>query len=527
MKTIAALLLSMALSTGFTNPVIPGFHPDPSVCAVGDDFYLVTSTFQYFPGVPVFHSRDLVHWEQIGNALDRPGQLPLSGAGSWSGIYAPTIRYHDGLFYMVTTNTLEGLGNFYVTAENPAGPWSDMVMLEGQPGIDPTLFWEGGKCYSLSNRGGIFLNEIDLTSGKALNERQLIWNGTGGRYIEAPHLYKKDGWYYLMVAEGGTEAGHGEVIGRSRNIYGPYEGCPGNPILSNYHKPTQNNLHGTGHADLVQASDGSWWMVFLAYRIQNREHHLLGRETCLAPVEWPAGGWPVVFDGNRIEEEMEARTLPQMWPDGTPIDGKVPSGIYSKGEDGKWHPSKESRWGSFGPEWLWLNNPVPENYEWTADGKLLLHGTDVSLDVEGVSPTFVAQRQESMDDEPGTELTIGKGAKEGSRAGISVYMASWAHCDISLEKCGWGRSKVVVQYSGLSMKHVLGSVRVRRGPVKLHVTSTKEGYSFGCTDSKGRFSDLGWLDCRALSTETVGGFVGTTFGLFAEKCDATFSYFAI
>ena len=201
---LAGLVCLAQNSQGYQNPVIPGFHPDPSICRVGDDYYLVTSSFQYFPGVPLFHSRDLAHWEQIGHCLTRQSQLPLHDANSTEGIYAPTIRYHEGTFYMTTTNVSDK-GNFIVYATNPYGEWSEPVWLE-QGGIDPSLYFEDGKCYLVSNPSdGIYLCEINPKTGEQLTESRCIWNGTGGRYPEGPHIYKKDGWYYLLISEGGTE----------------------------------------------------------------------------------------------------------------------------------------------------------------------------------------------------------------------------------------------------------------------------------------------------------------------------------
>lgn len=198
MKNIGILLClwaCMAYETfaqGYKNPVIPGFHPDPSVCKAGDDYYLVNSSFQYFPGVPLFHSKDLVNWEQIGNCLTRESQLDLTGANSGSGIFAPTIRYHQGRFFMITTN-ISGKGNFLVHTTDPKGEWSDPVWLE-QGGIDPSLYFEDDKCYMVSNPDGyINLCEIDPITGKQLTASKRIWNGTGGRYPEGPHIYKKDG----------------------------------------------------------------------------------------------------------------------------------------------------------------------------------------------------------------------------------------------------------------------------------------------------------------------------------------------
>ncbi|MBN2775176.1 MAG: glycoside hydrolase family 43 protein, partial [Prolixibacteraceae bacterium] len=283
----------------FHNPVIPGFHSDPSICRVGDDYYLITSTFEYFPGVPVYHSKDLVNWDLIGYCLDRKEQIPRG-----INIYAATIRYHEGIFYMITTN-ITGGGNFYVTATNPAGPWSDPVWLSGVPGIDPDLFWdEDGKSYIISSEFNLF--EVDLEAGKLLTEGEKIWNGTGGRYAEGPHIYKKDGFYYLMAAEGGTEEAHSETIARSHNIWGPYTENPASPILAHANAAGQQSpIQGVGHADIIQAHDDSWWIVFHGYRtISYPVHHLLGRETCLAPVSWPKNGWPVVNGNGVVFEKM-------------------------------------------------------------------------------------------------------------------------------------------------------------------------------------------------------------------------------
>ena len=303
----------------FTNPVIPGFYPDPSICRVGDDYYLVTSTFEYFPGVPVFHSKDLINWRQIGHCLLSKEQLSLERSWSSGGIFAPTIRYHDGWFYMSTTN-VSGIGNFYVRSKHPKGPWSDPITVR-QKGIDPSiLFDDDGRVYfhtsSTYDQGhGIYQSEIDIATGEILSEIRLIWKGTGGASPEAPHLYKINGLYYLMIAEGGTEYGHMETIARSSSPFGPFEPCPYNPILSN--RSMQSSIHATGHADLVQAQDGSWWAVCLAIRPPSYPlRHHLGREVHLAPVTWTDDGWPIIGDGGRIKPVMDAPQLPEVrWPD--------------------------------------------------------------------------------------------------------------------------------------------------------------------------------------------------------------------
>jgi alpha-N-arabinofuranosidase len=289
----------------YHNPVIPGFYSDPSVCRVGEDYYLVTSTFEYFPGVPVFHSKDLVNWEQIGHCIHREEQIPRG-----INIFAATLRYHEGTFYMITTN-ITGGGNFYVKATDPAGPWSDPIWLKAG-GIDPDLYFDDdGRAYLITSTFVLF--EIDIETGQLLTEGNKVWNGTGGRYPEGPHIYKKDGFYYLMAAEGGTEEAHSETIARSHNIWGPYTENPANPILAHANAAGQGNpIQGVGHADMVQAHDGSWWILFHGYRHIGGfgVHHTLGRETCLAPVTWPKNGWPVVNGNGTATVDMTCPTLP-------------------------------------------------------------------------------------------------------------------------------------------------------------------------------------------------------------------------
>ncbi|GAB5554565.1 MAG: glycoside hydrolase family 43 protein [Saprospiraceae bacterium] len=307
--------MTTAQGTNYKNPVIAGFNPDPSICKVGSDYYLVTSTFEYFPGVPVYHSKDLVNWKLIGHALHRPSQLDLDSVASTAGIYAPTIRYHDGLFYMITTlvtrrGGTKPKGNFIVTAENPAGPWSDPHWIEGAEGIDPSLFFdEDGKAYYCGNGSPkekvdrhhrhIWIQEIDLITfqlkGKRgyLDSKKYFENDIIGSPLafEAPHLYKKDGAYYLVLAHGGTGMGHAVSIWKSDNPYGPWEDNPGNPILT-HRGYASSGINATGHADIFQTQDGSWWSVFLAVRSTNKKQNVMGRETFLAPVDW-SGTWPI------------------------------------------------------------------------------------------------------------------------------------------------------------------------------------------------------------------------------------------
>jgi xylan 1,4-beta-xylosidase len=304
----------MTNPASYRNPVLPGFHADPSVCRVGDEYYLVTSTFEYFPGVPIFKSRDLVHWRLIGHCLTRASQLPLAGAKSSQGIFAPTIRHHDGIFYLVTTNMSSG-GSFYVTARDPAGEWSEPVWLnETTWSMDPSLFFDDdGKVYYTRHgggeRGGVVQAELDLASGQLKSDVQPIWPGTGGIWPEGPHLFKIAGRYYLLISEGGTSYDHMLTVARADSPWGPFEPCPHNPILA--HRPrTGHPIQATGHADLVQAQNGTFWLVLLGIRPTNGPYHHLGRETFLAPVVFDRAGWPVVNGGAGIEFEMPSLGLP-------------------------------------------------------------------------------------------------------------------------------------------------------------------------------------------------------------------------
>jgi alpha-N-arabinofuranosidase len=287
----------------FGNPVLPGCHPDPSICRAGDDFYLVTSTFEWFPGLPVFHSRDLVHWRRIGHALDRPEQLPLDGVPASGGLYAPTLRHHDGTFYLVCTlvDGPEWSGHFVMTASDPAGPWSDAHRLDGE-GIDPSLFFDDdGRAWCTGTRPTgryeghteIWLREFDPAALALTGEEHVIWDGAlkGAIWSEGSHLYKAGGRYYLLTAEGGTALDHAVMVARADAVTGPYEGNPRNPILTNRNLGAGHPIVGAGHADLVETPGGEWWMVLLAMRPHHGDRCALGRETFLAPVVWE-DGWP-------------------------------------------------------------------------------------------------------------------------------------------------------------------------------------------------------------------------------------------
>ena len=307
-------------------PVIPGFHPDPSICRVGDDYFVAASSFEYFPGVPIFHSRDLVSWRQIGNALERPEQLVVTPGydGRSRGVYAPTIRFHGGRFWLITTNVdLYDRGQLLVTADDPAGPWSDPVFVPEAVGIDPDLAWdEDGRCHLTWKdklNGGISGAILDPERGVLVGPSTTLWRGSGLAHTEGPHRFRRGGYWYLVVAEGGTHAGHAVSIARSTEIGGPFEPHPQNPFFS--HRSTADPVQAVGHADLVECADGSWAMVYLGIRPRGQfpGFHVNGRETFAARVEWE-DDWPVVTEripgvegASSFTDRFEAPRLDPRW----------------------------------------------------------------------------------------------------------------------------------------------------------------------------------------------------------------------
>ncbi|MNO25585.1 Beta-xylosidase [compost metagenome] len=495
----------------YTNPVIPGFHPDPSICRAGDDYYLVTSSFEYFPGVPVFHSKDLVHWQQIGHCLTTERQLPLANSWSSGGVFAPTIRYYNDWFYMVTTN-VSGLGNFFVKTKNPEGPWSDPIPV-AQEGIDPSLmFDDDGRVYfqssSTGDQGhGIYQCEIDIETGEILTESRLIWKGTGGAYPEAPHLYKINGQYYLMIAEGGTEYGHMETIARSSHPYGPFESYSNNPILTN--RSLNSSIHATGHADLIEAQDGSWWAVCLGIRpVSYPMAHHLGREVYLAPVTWTADGWPIIGNDTHIEPIMDSPKLPeQRWTE---------KPVRDDFNDAK-----------LGLDWNFLRNPAQGSWSLEEQpGYLVLHGNTATLNDIG-APAFVGRRLSHFTSRIETEM-IFEPHKDGEEAGITVYMNDRHHYDLAV-KTIQGRKTVV-------FRRTVGTLKVEEmldcpeGPIVLRIQALPEKFTASFQAPQSGAVEIGWGETHLLSTEVAGGFTGVFVAMYAtsetgESTPALFDWF--
>ncbi|MEY9930601.1 xylan 1,4-beta-xylosidase [Catenulispora sp. GP43] len=482
------------MSDMITNPVLPGFHPDPSICRVGEDYYLVCSSFEYFPGVPIFHSTDLLTWTQIGNVLDRPSQLPLAGAASSGGIYAPTLRYHDGRFHLIVTNASPGQGNLLVTATDPAGPWSEPVMLPGVPGIDPDLAWdEDGACWCTV--AGVSQIRLDPATGQTLGEPRRLWSGTpGAKAPEAPHLYRIGEYWYLLIAEGGTERGHGVSIARGPAPSGPFEPCPANPILT--HRSTDDPVQNTGHADLVQAPDGSWWMVLLGVRPGGGTPgwHVLGRETFLAPVTWADDGWPVV--------------------------GELTSGAPTMPAPGR-DDFDDSQ---LAPQWLSIRERLDGDCT-TGErpGWLTLRARGASLDDPDV--VFLGRRQQHLSCRIRTLADAADGV-----GGLAVRLDERHHYEIEASA---GQVRVIARIGPL--RTVVATAAVPAGPVVLGIDvianteiqdprTGPDTVVLGIQGQDREFAALAELDGRYLSTEVAGGFTGRVIGAYAASGAVRFDY---
>jgi alpha-N-arabinofuranosidase len=502
----------------FENPIIPGSYPDPSICRVGDDYYTVHSSFEYFPGVPIFHSKDLVNWRQIGHCLTRRSQLNLDKVRSSGGIYAPTIRYHDGTFYMITTAVDCG-GNFYVTAKNPAGPWSEPVWLD-KYGMDPSLFFDDdGKVYYTRHEGEgdgyIAQRTLNLKTGELEGPLRKIWGGTGGIWAEGPHLYKISGKYYLMISEGGTSYDHMVTIARSDSPWGPFESNPNNPILT--HRDLRNDpIQAVGHTDMVQTPDG-WWLVCLAIRPQGGRFHHIGRETFLAPVKWTREMWPVVNENGRISLTMSAAP-------------KLPQHPFEK-------PPARDDFDSdkLAIQWNFLRNPYETDYSLTArPGYLRLNGSAVTLNDQD-SPAFVGRRQTDLNCAVSAMLEY-EPRKENEEAGLALRNFDGFHYEIGVTLRDGKRQAFLRKVVRNEIIEPTKYADVEPGPVTLSVKASPLSYEFSFKSSTGDSSVLGTALTKDLSVENIGFdrgmcFTGVYFAMYAtgngQKCTspADFDWF--
>ena len=550
----------------YRNPVLAGFYPDPSVTRVGDRYYLVNSSFTYFPGIPVLESRDLVHWRPLGNVVDRPSELSFDGLGVSRGIFAPAIGFHDGFFYVVSTAVDSG-GNFLSVAGNPAGPWSDPIWLPQIDGIDPTLFFDSdGKTYILNNgppagppqydgHRAIWIQEFDLAARKPEGPRKVLINGgvdfsKKPVWIEGPRLYRHEGWYILMCAEGGTSVQHSEVVLRARSPWGPFKPYAGNPILTQRDLPADraDPITNAGHADLVEGPDGHWWAIFLASRPYEVTHYNTGRETFLLPVTW-RDGWPLILARGEGIPYIAAAPHEATAPNATASDASraldgaaAPNATGSdapRASDGATAPNAtmalDARDGNspaapttgnftwrddFGsrslrPEWLQVRVPKqPWADLGSRPGWLTIHPLPATLD-SLTNPSFLARRQQHLVFDASTELETP--TRAGIAAGLAAFQSenAWyflgvrrgAGLEVFLEKRGGAHTETIAHAGLPDTPHL-----------KLKISGNARAYSF-YFDADGS----GWKplkegdDGAILSTDVAGGFVGTVVGPYARS----------
>lgn len=489
----------------YNNPVIKGFYPDPSICKVDDTYYLVCSSFQYFPGVPLFESKDLLNWTQIGHCLTRKSQIRLETVGSSGGVFAPTIRYNNGRFYMTTTNDTTRQ-NFYIWTDDIYGEWSEPIIVD-QGGIDPDLYFEDGKAFFMSNGtddegiGGIVQCEIDIETGRKKTPSRSIWQGSGGRYLESPHLYKINGYYYLMASEGGTEYGHMVTYARGDSPSGPFEPYAKNPVLTNRNLGGYE-LQGVGHGDLIQDQEGNWWIFHLGFRQSGQwlTYHHLGREVFLTPVNFDEEGW--------FTAGHEGTTLMS-------FDTDRISDIVIQQEK-KSYTFENTDWNL---DWCYLRHPKTENYL-LEQGNLKLKGTEVTLDVPA-SPTFIGLRQKDFDATISVDVSLTNG-----EAGITIYMDEQHHYDLAIRKEQSGY-KVIERLNIGDIKSVENEVELGSDHhATLVIQASHERYSF-LIHADGKDILLGTAQTKYLSSEVAGGFTGVLIGLYAsgEGSVAEFSKF--
>jgi beta-xylosidase len=470
-----------------TTPIIAGFHPDPTICRAGDTYYIANSSFEFAPGVPIHRSTDLVTWTLVTNALQRPDQLNVQAAPASTGVYAPTLRHHGERFWLVTTNVVDiHRGQLIVSADDPAGPWSEPVYVDGAIGIDPDLAWdEAGTCHltwasAAPELNGIASAPIDPATGKMLAPPALLWPGTGLAYPEGPHLYRRDGWWYLMLAEGGTERGHAVTIARSRSLHEPFEAAPANPILT--HRSTSHRVQNTGHADLIQLADGSWAMVYLGVRPRGQSpmFHVNGRETFIAGVEW-VDGWPVV-------DEDRFTPVP---PDYSFVDRFDSSDL-------------DQRWVS--------PNLFPHTFAtWQAPGRLVL-----TAPAGGEPRPVLAARARDLEWTAEARLDTSRGT---GRLLVGIDGSHWYGLTADAETV---EATVVIGPASTTIARVPvppgDSVKLRisvRGPAATGLMPPPEPdlVELAVLGADGTPQVLGTFDGRYLSTEVAGGFTGRTFGV--------------
>ncbi len=517
----------------FNNPILAGFYPDPSLVKVGSDYYLVNSTFAYYPGIPIFHSKDLISWEQIGNVLDRPEQLNLDGFGVSRAIFAPAIKYYKGIFYLTCT-LVDGGGNFVVTAKNPAGPWSNPVWLPQVNGIDPSLFFDdNGKAYLIYNSDApdnkplyeghrtIRMYDFDYKELKVVGVNKILVNGgvdfsKKPIWIEGPHIYKRNGFYYLIPAEGGTAEDHSQVVFRSKNVDGPFVPWEKNPILTqrNLDPKSKNPVTCTGHSALVETDKGDWWAIFLAcrpYEPFEENYYNTGRETFLAPVKWTDDGWPIINpDYKEVQFSYPVPISPQKKLE-IPLNGN-----FTLRED--FTKNKLPLY------WIFLRTPHEKWFD-LSEKPGFLKMKLLTANVSGtVNPSFVARRQQHQNAVASTSFSF-EPKSENEKAGLIVFHNEEHFYYLCKSK--EGNDYVVQLYKSnadkqnnnmelISSQKLSNEITGKNLELKIKVEG--KDFSFYYSQKPGEWILLkDKIDASFLSVKKAWAFVGSVFAMYTKS----------
>ncbi len=505
----------------YQNPVQRGFFPDPSVIRVKEDYYMVNSSFQYFPAIPISHSRDMVHWEIIGHAITNPDWLDLSEIKDSHGIWAPDISYVNGTFYIFATLRLNGDGKtdhtvlrrqLVVTSQTPEGPYSKPSWLEVD-NIDPSHFVDDDGRHYMVIAPGIKLVPLDETGTKTAGEMINAWDGTGERCSEGPHILKKDGWYYAIVAEGGTGYGHGINVGRSRSLFGPYENSPYNPVMRQFHPEAK--LQRSGHGKLVEAADGSWWCYYLLGRPNAHKYTTIGRESGLDPVQWTDDGWFTINGGKGPSEEQIAPDLPV-----SPCPKWQRDDFDTETLNLNWEFVRRPDYGNFS-----LTERPGYCRIWTGDGQLF----------EIRAKNTLLRREQELSYEASTKLEFYPDLN-GEQAGLTCYYSTATYARFSL--CWQNGRKLQLVINRNHGEELMAEIPdIPMGPVWLKVTVEKLRRTFTYSFDGENWAQAGVLEnCIYLCDEGVPDdpkrHTGTLVGIYANnggcgsrKC-ADFDFFS-
>lgn len=498
----------------FRNPVISGYAPDPTVTRVGDDYYVVTSSFTHFPGLPIYHSKDLVNWTQIGNAIDRPDQFDFSGLEVSRGIFAPDISFHEGTYYMASTCVDCG-GNFVMTADSPTGPWSDPHWL-GFEGIDPSIHWDdSGKAYILNNGApneeprydghrAIWIQEFDWQNLAMTGERKQLINGgvdisEEPVWIEGPHIIQRNGYYYITAAEGGTSVHHSQTIFRSDDVWGPYKPAEHNPILTqrDLDFEREDPIIAAGHAKFVQIPNGDWWATFLAIRPYDNDMFNIGRETFLLPVRWE-NDWPYILPrGERIPFAMEKPELPEQSEPTPPNAGDFGYTDHFEGEN-------------LALGWMGIRDPESPFYQ-VEDGALQLSCKNGLGNLEQ-APSFLGRRQQHHIATVSTTVSFDP-SSENEKAGIAAVQNDEHFIFLGITQLEGEDHVALYRNEGSAEGNLINSAKLPTSEdVKLTLAFTA-GEMDAHYEVNGEQHTLAEaVDATNLSTNVAGGFVGTVIG---------------